>query len=351
LENPEESARLTPAEVRPKRIRLIVGLVVVAIVAASLAAFFLLFKPMVGLGGIPVYVGAAESKELTGKSQQEIGGGGFTGFEIAVYKSPDSSSTIASWYRAEMIRAGWTKENETSSSSYGGRMAYFFLFKRGGDGAMIMVGPISLTEEATGIVIVFGELETIKAIMYYLSEQKVYAPRVVAGMADGRIIDYNPGAPENYKNGDLAITVRIIAGGLRDVGNPTYGFLVRLDSPRTGQSFVVGLGAGNNDAGITNAVENYGRTITLVKTVRPAGWPSGAFKFTLRIPSTSAGTVPVGSAISIIGKGVELTTDDRTTFAEVWRDRDTINVVISGRDSLSLTGFDGAYLIGLSYIA
>jgi len=192
-------------------------------------------------------------------------------------------------------------------------------------------------------------------IMAYVSGMGVYTPRVMAGTADGRAFDYDPGAAENYKNANLTITAKVTSGGFRDVGDPTYGFVVRLANPRTGQTFVVGLGVGNNDAGTTSAIENYGKTITLVKTTVPAGWTGSttdnAFKFTLRMSPTSAGTVPVGSTISIDVEGVGLTTAERGAFAEVWKDRDTIDVYIAGRDSLTLMGFDGAYLIGIGYIA
>ena len=172
-------------------------------------------------------------------------------------------------------------------------------------------------------------------------------PVVRSIAVSGQVRDWNENAQENYKNGNVFIVAQIMSGGLRDVGDPTYGFLVTLTNSRTNKTYSIGLGTGNNSSNTQSAIDNYAKGIELTRTYAGVS-ATDNLVITLRMSPNSTGTLAVGSAITIDMR-LTGTYPDQTT--ELWKNLDTIDVIISGRDPQTMTGYDGAYLSGVSYTA
>lgn len=162
----------------------------------------------------------------------------------------------------------------------------------------------------------------------------VSAASMITGEVSGLVYDWDLGSSENYKNGDVVITVKIKSGYLRNVGDPAYGFSVALTNGRTSWTGTITQPAGG-------FVDNYGGTASWVTNFTVGGQTAPA---TIRVPTSSTGKVTAGSVIMI---SIDVPTAAQTAGAsESWDEKDTVDVIISGRDSLSFTGFYGAYLVG-----
>jgi len=182
-------------------------------------------------------------------------------------------------------------------------------------------------------------------IIAYVGGLFVTSPTIRDVTVEGLVYDWDTGATENYLNGDVFITIKVISGGLRDVGDPTYGFNVALSNPRTGWSMSFAQPTGG-------FITSYGSPTTWTQqdNIYPAATDGENMVGTITVPTTSAGTVAVGSAITIslnmpavyqsAGVGID---------NAKWKDKDTINVIISARDSVTKTGYDGAYISGVAY--
>ena len=136
--------------------------VIVIAVIAGVTIFFLMTRGV----KVPVYPGAIENVEASAimKSGIEKLGTFGAGVEGKVYTSTDSVVTIASWYRSKMAEQRWTKENDLVDP--GGRGA-FLAFKRGNDGAVIIVLAPWAPETLTSIVIFSGEWQKAYDVAVY----------------------------------------------------------------------------------------------------------------------------------------------------------------------------------------
>lgn len=64
------------------------------------------------------------------------------------------------------------------------------------------------------------------------------------------------------------------------------------------------------------------------------------------------GRLTAGSSISITLQCLDAdahVASTRATHAHLWDQRETLNVTMTGRDSFTLSGYDGAYLMGSSW--
>ncbi|MDI6642823.1 MAG: PGF-pre-PGF domain-containing protein [Candidatus Hodarchaeaceae archaeon] len=175
-------------------------------------------------------------------------------------------------------------------------------------------------------------------------------PKVVTpltAVADGMVYDYDPSAYlENYKNGAVSITVQMVSGELRNIGDPAYGgTTVMVSNPRTGFRGSVTF---DNTDGWGGLME---------KSTDIQYWGTGdANKITMKVSmfTDSQGRLSVGSSIRILLQPFGETdahaqASQRMAKSAAWDEADIINITITGRDSLSLTGYNGAYLRGFSW--
>ena len=171
-------------------------------------------------------------------------------------------------------------------------------------------------------------------IAAYVSGMYVGGTTVIAGTADGTVYDYDNGAAvDNYRNGNVALTVTLTSGRLRNIGDTRYGTVIDLANTKTGFHASLSLG---------DETGSWGGTIDNTQTI-------DSVEITVRIPTDTTGRFLSGSTMTIIMKphGADFDNNDvnfRGTETKLWEDAETINVIISGRDTLSLTGYDGAYL-------
>jgi hypothetical protein len=169
-------------------------------------------------------------------------------------------------------------------------------------------------------------------ILGYVGGLFVRTAPLVEGRATGAVYDTIVGAGENYIDGRLALSAEITYGRLRDVTDRAEGFTILLRNGRTGWSVSL-------DQGVITSEPTAGSPGTVVFEGTSPAVGGQAADVTVRIPVDSIHRVTAGSTITI---DVEITGENAAV--EFWRDGDTIEIVITGRDALSLTGFDGAYL-------
>lgn len=196
-------------------------------------------------------------------------------------------------------------------------------------------------------------------IAAYVSGLYVTPPSVIAGTADGYVYDRDNNTGEtNYQNGKVVIIATLTSGRLRDVTDPDRGFNITLTNPETGWSVTLtqeDLTTPQSDrpyysgkgATVTFAATlednkdkpNYGSIVTHASETAPA--------VKVMIPLSAGDDWLGGSAIilidNLVDSGVENPEDPGSVF---WDEEHTIYIEFSGRDSLSLTGYDGAYLLG-----
>jgi flagellin-like protein len=158
----------------------------------------------------------------------------------------------------------------------------------------------------------------------------VAAPRLVVAVAEGAVYDNVPGVAENYVDRDAVVAAVLASASadMRDASDPGRGFSVRLLNPRTG--FTITLTPSINNETNTyitqeNRFENLEEDQDLIATLTYYVDPDR--------------DIPPGSSITVT---LDVENDDPDV--EWWREEDTIEIYISARDSISLTGYDGAYL-------
>lgn len=188
------------------------------------------------------------------------------------------------------------------------------------------------------------------AIMAYVGGLYVTTPRVVDARLEGAVYDWNENAGvENFKNANMEVAVVLTSGGLRDVLPVLgYGFTIGLSNPTTGWSKSVSGGA----AGWTWPSLGTAGTATYTETIDNFAGNVGAdatndATLTIKVPVDSDGDVTVGSAITV-SFTVESDAKTATGATKQWDEEHRISVVISGRDGVAKTGYDGAYLSGIA---
>ena len=179
-------------------------------------------------------------------------------------------------------------------------------------------------------------------IIAYVGGLSVFTPAIRDISVEGNVYDRDTSALENYSNGDLVITATVTSGTLRDVGDPAYGFTVGLTSARTGAS----ISLTRDEMALTTA--NYGTTFTSAWIPKTIGASTENVAVRVTIPITAGGDIARGSGIIV---SVNAANMRQSGDSEVWTVRDTINVLIGGRDPQVKTGYDGAYLLGVAYTA
>jgi hypothetical protein len=331
--------------------------VVVTLVLITLAGVVIISQSGVGggPGGTPIYTGATVNTELKSQLQQGIENVGITGFETGAYTSSSNTSTVFNWYQTQMPLDGWTEENEISTSSDVG--FYLILYKHDNTGAIVFIMS-SDDEPGTIFAVITGPWTTMGYVWdgiatAYTAGLSVSTPTIIAGSADGSVYDQDQGAGENYINGRMLVLVKVTQGGLRDIDDPTYGFTVSLSNGRSGWNFAFG----QSDS-MSAPASGASGTITFQGTINidatgdnQTGWvkytePSSTVNWSARISVDSQHRWVAGS--SMIFEVDNLVWDSTWTTLDnvAWKEADTINVVIAGRDTLSLTQYSGAYLGG-----
>lgn len=297
------------------------AVVVIAVVCIAIGAglsYIILTQKGPG-AGFPEYPGATLSA-LPAKY------GSFASADTASYTVGESPAKVVNWYVTQLSPAGWTEVADISFNN-----SRLLVCSKGNELAVILV--------SEGILIVArGTTTVFQQIDQSIPQLTIPTTPVIRDVTvAGGVYDWNATGAENYRNGDLFLTITVVSGGLRDVGDPTYGFTIQLVNPRTGWSGTITQPSGG-------FVADYGTIKEWITTFAVGGQTATA---TISVPTSQAGMVAVGSAITI---RIDVPSTAQTaTATESWTERDTINVTITGRDPFSKTGFDGAYLIGIAY--
>jgi len=177
-------------------------------------------------------------------------------------------------------------------------------------------------------------------IAAYVAGLYVSPGTIIAGSADGAVYDRDNDAGEEYTNGSLKLVANLTQGRMRDVDDTAYGFNILLSNARTGWS--VSLSLDNKDSGPS---PGYSGTIIFKGDANDNA--ADGNEITVYLPVNSDHRWVSGSACIIIIDNLAPEGPNATAVANpYWDEQDTIDMVFSGRDSLSLTGFSGAYLFG-----
>jgi len=361
-----------------KRTGLIIGIVIGVIVVVGLAYFFIFSTGAGGgLSSTPIYTGVTENKTAGALAENRLAAVGFSGLDVGVYTSQDNSSAVADWYQSSMNQAGWTKENEISShfafenegsGSYENYTLCSLLYKRGSEGSMIMVAPPSSsgfvetgqgtvlgmqTGQGTVLATITGSWEKVSDVwdnIYGFTEISSTPVRSMSVENAAIVYDYDSSAQNNdYKNGNVSITLVVNSGTFRNIGDPSYGgTTITVINPATGFSGSVMFGD----------TTDWGSTMSKSTNIAVSSWtaPNNYVTMKVEMNPDSQGNLTAGSAISITLQPFGQTdahagASSRMANAEMWDEQETLNVTITSRDSVTLTGFDGAYLIGTPWTA
>lgn len=191
-------------------------------------------------------------------------------------------------------------------------------------------------------------------IAAYVSGLYVATPSVIAGTADGYVYDRDNDTGEtNYQNGKVVIVATLTSGRLRDVTDPDRGFTITLTNPETGWS----ISLTQTDLTTPSTSDPYytgkGATVEFAATLDPSTGQISSHASTtapavrVMIPLNAGDDWVGGSAIILIDNLADTGIPNPSTPSTVfWDEEHTIYIEFSGRDSLSLTGYDGAYLLG-----
>jgi hypothetical protein len=145
-------------------IALIVG---IAAVASGITAILLLTPGMppgvTPSAALPVYPGASFNEKKTKNLEKNLEMSFIKDCKAMVYSTFDEPSNVASFYKTEMEKRGWELYQKihiptpgpSESSPYG------FLFKKGDQGAAIVISIPLMGEKETFIGIVTGPWESV----------------------------------------------------------------------------------------------------------------------------------------------------------------------------------------------
>ena len=168
-----------------------------------------------------------------------------------------------------------------------------------------------------------------------------------ASVVGATVYDYDDSAVnENYKNGNVSIVIKVDIGTYRNIADPYYGGTsVTVTNPATGYTDTISFPDNTN---------LWGSTLTASST---KDWPAtgAADKITMIVSMTpdSRGRLVAGGAISLTlqfdNTDAHENASQRVDAGRAWDERDTLNVTITSRDSISLTGYDGAWLGGSAW--
>lgn len=180
----------------------------------------------------------------------------------------------------------------------------------------------------------------------------------VTATVSGSVFDWDDSTVDNYVNGKVSIDVTIMTDDIDDVldsrGTLSVTIISRTRGWSTG-SLVLGDVAGLSEA-------DYGSTYTVEAVIAAISAENGLY-VKLTVPTSSGGDIRTGSSIRVdmwptsdtayaLRSATSAASFSAPTSAVLdnetyWDQRDTIDLYITGRaDSLTLTGFDGAYLFG-----
>jgi hypothetical protein len=160
--------------------------------------------------------------------------------------------------------------------------------------------------------------------------------------ASGSVYDGDLGAAENYKNQPVVITVLITSGGINDVLKSGDALRVIVSGHgKTWSSFTANLDAGYGETTYSKA--DYGSLIKANGIVSDVMGTVDIY-WILVVPTTAGGELVQGSTLIL-----KLYLSDPNTTHDFWDEGDIIDLQLIGtEDALTLSGFDGAYLLGVS---
>jgi hypothetical protein len=225
-----------------------------------------------------------------------------------------------------------------------------------GDAKMESKG-IGTTVKIVVIVVV------VVAVMYFvvfpllaaLYVAEIYVPPpslMVTAEASGTVFDKDDGPAENYVNAKTSVTVVIETDDIDDVLDPTDPLKITISGD--GKTWTTGVINLLTTSGKTEA--NYGERIEIDGVVDTTEDSNLYVK--ISVPTTAGGEVDEEMAITItlwptldatnaIDGTITPATFDNACVDDYWNEGEIIDIKISAReDALTLTGFDGAYLLG-----
>lgn len=157
------------------------------------------------------------------------------------------------------------------------------------------------------------------------------------------VYDHDSTSFDNYKNGDLLLIFTNYTYDVRSVGDPAYGgFTVALTSIRTDWS-VTWSGTIILPSG--GLVDNYGRVASWSTTFDNFAGTGEAAIATIWLPISQEGNVKAGSSITIF---IDVPSAAQTaTGIDYWDEKNLMEIIISGRDFIGLTGYSSVGFSGV----
>jgi hypothetical protein len=298
--------------------REVVVIVVGVVVAVVIVGVFLLPReePLVYPGATPTAMPA----EL----------GALEAFGSA-YAVTASAQEIVEWYKTHAPAQGWNLEREEPRA---------LMFLKDGECFMVMI-------EDEILVLIRGTEEELQQAAREVVEG-LYIPYVrapLAGDVDATIHDYNENIEENYKNGNIGMTVIITSGEMRSIADPEYG-----GTTVTVLNKVTGFTA---SVSFPDNTDKWGMTLEGSTRIEDLWGPGHNAIMEVRMSPTSAGELGVGSAIIIRLYPEEYPdaragASERMAWPTKWDEGDSWVITITGRDPLTV---DVYRLYGASWAA
>jgi hypothetical protein len=231
------------------------------------------------------------------------------------------------------------------------------------------------------LILVQGTIAEFQQVLAeYVSE--LYVPPVsmlCTADVSGFIMDKNYTTPDEFTNGKVIIDVVIKTDDIDDVLDPRNPMIITI----SGRGKLWSTGALNLKTLSGKTEADYGQTITIEGILDPATTGIDNLWYKISVPTTSGGEVDEGMSIGIelapvcwedttgmdhggtaaidpgAGEKILISATNLTglsnfsgwnlenTTADWWDERDIIDIKINARaDALTLTGLDGAYLLG-----
>lgn len=175
----------------------------------------------------------------------------------------------------------------------------------------------------------------------------------VTATVSGDVEDWNSTTTDNYRNGKTIVEATILTDDIDDVLDSSGELSITLTHHTRGWSTgAMFLGS----SGKTTA--NYGETITMDGVLNIAEMTNNLY-VKVTVPTTSGGDVTHGTTIRIdmwptsdsasaLDGNISAASHNPAGMSENWWDeKETLDITLVGRaDALTLSGYDGAYLIG-----
>ena len=144
--------------------------IILAVAAPAAAVTLIQFQ---GFQGAPVNVTLSSDAGASAQLESALESQGISGVDVSAYTAEEDVATVAAWQRSEMAADGWTIERETTTA-----ISSQILFKRGSRAQNFIAYRL---EENTGVVIVEGDLETVRPSYEAVQE--------ATGVIEGEYVD------------------------------------------------------------------------------------------------------------------------------------------------------------------